>query len=94
MSNYIYVSSMTGKGKDSGKAYNRITLIGKDRGGVRVWDLFTENGEKLPGQDELNFGDVVEAHFTTPDYPGARSVLSGLEPLELSPYDPATLSIK
>lgn len=94
MSNYVFVGAMSGKGKESGKAYNMVRLIGKtERGDFRVWELFTAEGKKLDGQDNLKFGDVVNAEFTTADYPGARSTLSGLMKVSDSPYNQDTLAL-
>ena len=85
---FIYVGSFSGKARDSGRAFNRVSIVGKTAdGGVRTFDLFTEGGEKLPNQDKLRFGDVDRAEYKDSIYPGGRPSLCGLTVVNPTPYD-------
>lgn len=84
---FIYVGSFSGVSKDSGRPFNRVSIVGKTDRGLRTFDLFTEGGEKLPNQDKLQFGDVVRAEYKDSPYPGGRSSLCGLEVVTQTPYN-------
>lgn len=84
---FIYVGSFFGTAKESGKPFNRVSIVGRTNNGLRTFDLFTENGAKLPNQDKLKFGDVVRAEYKDSEYPGGRPSLCGLEVVTETPYD-------
>lgn len=84
---FIYAGSFSGNARESGKPFNRISIVGMTPNGTRTFDCFTEGGKKLPNQDELQFGDVVIPEYEDSMYPGGRSTLSGLQVVTKTPYN-------
>lgn len=90
---FIYVGSYSGTAKESGRSFNRVSIVGKTDNGLRRFDLFTKNGKKLSNQDKLQFGDVVRADYEDSDYPGGRSSLCALEVVSTTPYNLDTMTL-
>ena len=85
---FIYAGSFSGKAKESGKPFNKISLVGTTQtGGVRIFECFTDGGNELPNHKELQFGDVVIPEYEDSIYPGGRPTLCGLQIVSKTPYD-------
>lgn len=84
---FIYAGSFSGKAKDSGRPFNKVSIVGMTSKGVRTFDCFTDEGKELPNQKELQFGDVVIPEYKESDYPGGRPTLCGLQIVSKTPYD-------
>lgn len=84
---FIYAGSFSGKAKESGKPFNKISLVGMTNNGVRTFECFTDGGKELPNQKELQFGDVVIPEYEESIYPGGRPSLGGLQIVSKTPYD-------
>lgn len=90
---FIYAGSFSGNARESGKPFNRISIVGMTPNGIRTFDCFTEGGKKLSNQDELKFGDVVIPEYEDSMYPGGRSILSGLQVVSKTPYNLESMTL-
>ncbi len=94
MSNYIFINAFAGKAKSSGQAFNKVSIYGNSQNGQRVFDCFTENGVKLPNQDQLKFGDIVVPEYKDNPYPGGRPSLCGLKVVSPSPFNLTDMTLQ